>query len=248
MESIISYNVMKEVNTVIKYKINKLALLSVFLLISLNSCGRIDKATLSKNEASVISSVDTTYKPSTDVSTTASVLQTQTTEKIPETTTKVTTVTTLLETDKTFEEWTESEMETIKLLYMDVFNCHEEEANSFIWKMLDASKKYRNNVFGEIVSEEDAKEKGKIVISQMYGEDFIADLESDYVILNGEQIKIERENPPYSVTYYEQYDVWTVIPICKSGKAENGKYIASPNEMSYVAMSASDGKVLAILI
>ena len=87
----------------------------------------------------------------------------------------------------------------------------------------------------------------KIVLSEIFGEDFILDLESDYVIINGEQLKLERNNPPYRVTYYDQYDVWTVYPVCKSGKLENGNKFATPNEMPYIAMSASDGKVLAVI-
>lgn len=140
-----------------------------------------------------------------------------------------------------------AEIQLVKeiLMFNDSY-CKEEYAEEDAELMVHAAEPFSKDLLGSINSVEDAEEKGRAILIRWTGQEFIDDLESDYFVSDGKQIKLERDNPPYFVNYYENYDVWIVKAILRSGKLEGGGYIATPGESPYVLLRGSDGKVLAV--
>lgn len=101
---------------------------------------------------------------------------------------------------------------------------------------------------GSIADNEDAIEKARMVWIEYLGSDYIESIESDYIEVNGESMHYERENPPYDVNYYDEYDIWFVKPIYPSGIREDGVEFATPGMSPYLIIRGSDGKILGALL
>lgn len=150
-------------------------------------------------------------------------------------------------TDSESEEFKEKQI--VKAICMELYGHNvyytEEYAEQDADIMIDNVERLSENVLGSIDSEESAKEKGRAILLELKGSEFIDSLESDFIIENGEHIHFERDNPPYLVNYYEKYDVWRVVARLKSGKTEDGRYVCSTGTSPYVIIRGNDGKVLA---
>lgn len=179
------------------------------------------------------------------VSTTATIVNT-TNNTIEETTTTDEIPTSYI-TDSESEEFKEKQI--VKAICMELYGHNvyytEEQAEQDAYIMIDNVERLSENVLGSIDSEESAKEKGRAILLELKGSEFIDSLESDFIIENGEHIHFERDNPPYLVNYYEKYDVWRVVARLKSGKTEDGRYVCSTGTSPYVIIRGNDGKVLA---
>ncbi len=112
--------------------------------------------------------------------------------------------------------------------------------------LISKAEELSERILGEIVSEKDAEQKARTVLIDIGRENFIERIESDFVEVNGEKIKYQRDKPPYSVTFYEDYDAWLVITHLPSGIREDGISFGTPGMPPYVIMRGSDGKVLGI--
>lgn len=175
-------------------------------------------------------------------------------EELTETTlTETTVVATQTTSDNNIQNLTETtsvaevtEQQIVKEICIDTYGFDEETAESFSEMMIENVKKISDNSLGNIASEDEAKEKGRNVIAEIAGQDFIERIESEYVELNGEKVKYEREKPAYSISYDEEFDVWIVIPTLPVGNTEDGRSVFTPGTVPYVIIRGSDGKVLGI--
>ncbi len=120
----------------------------------------------------------------------------------------------------------------------------QQEADYMIMKAEQLTK--RN--LGEITSEEDAIAKAKTVLTEIGAANAIDMAESEYVELDGELVKYERNGPSYHVTYIEAADVWRVAPALPSGTTEDGRKIGAPGMPPYVMIRGTDGYVLGIFV
>ncbi|MCM1229520.1 MAG: hypothetical protein NC489_05270 [Ruminococcus flavefaciens] len=101
-------------------------------------------------------------------------------------------------------------------------------------------------VLGEITSEEDAVEKARAVLIEIGDSAVIERAEADFVEIDGEKVKYQRRNKPYSVQFFDEYDACWVMPNPPAGITEDGRGVDTPAMPPYVIMRRSDGKVLGI--
>jgi len=109
------------------------------------------------------------------------------------------------------------------------------EGIDYIGECMELAEALSGKLFGGIISEEDAKEKGRAAIIELNG------------YSEGEN---ERYNRPFEAKFYEKYDVWLLwesSPPPQQFTDSDGKdfYVDVPHSVPYVIMRASDGKVLA---
>ncbi len=112
--------------------------------------------------------------------------------------------------------------------------------------MREKAQELSGTVFGEISSEEDAIAKGRDVLLLMGAEDFVERAESEYVEIDGEPVKYERDGAPWHTEYFSEYDTWRVTPALPSGMTEDGRYVAAPSQPPYVILRGADGAVLGV--
>ena len=65
--------------------------------------------------------------------------------------------------------------------------------------------------------------------------------------MEGEKIKYQRTFPPYTVVFYEEYDIWLVNPNPPAGIRKDGVRFATPAMPPYIMIRGKDGKILAVL-
>ena len=112
--------------------------------------------------------------------------------------------------------------------------------------LIDSTDLLSEKVLGKITSEEDALKKGKDVLIEIKGQEYIDEHESDYFLQNGENVKFIRDNPPFIAKYYDEYDIWQVIAVLRTGKTEDGNTVVTTGTSPYVLIRGSDGKVVGI--
>ena len=246
---------MKKINI-----LNFILLVFVFCFLT-TACKKSDKIQITTEEATVTTHtmIETAITTHTTTATT-SITETATTTKVTTTTTNATIATTATinttttTTDTITTETTENaekiaNKQLIKAILMeyheyDTEEQAEEEAN---W-MVDSAEPYSPT--GSIYSEEDAIEKARAILIEYSGQDYIDSIERDFTIYEGQEVKIERNYPSYTVTYYEEYNAWLVFTHPLSGKAveEDAPIlgVAVPGTFPDVLLRANDGKVLGI--
>ena len=102
-----------------------------------------------------------------------------------------------------------------------------------------------DRVLGTIADEEDAISKGRELLLNLRGQEYIDDHDKEY-IENKDGIKIYRDNPCYIAKYYEDYDIWVFYPTLFSGSSEDGNYhVGTPGSVPYFYIRGCDGKILA---
>lgn len=206
---------------------SKIVLLSLMLLM-LTGCAENSQSEIS------VSQVEETV--TTETSTSASSIQTT------ETATTSTTCIQSTESDKLAERKIVEDVE--KAMYGGYYE--QSLVDDTVEYMTDRAEELSERVLGEIISEEDAVEKARSVLIEMGESDLIERTESEFVEIDGQKVKYQRSNKPYSVEFFDEYDACWVKPNSPSGVTEDGKGIDSPSMMPYVIMRKSDGKVLGI--
>ncbi len=112
--------------------------------------------------------------------------------------------------------------------------------------MTDRAEELSERVLGEIISEEDAIEKARSVLIELGNSDWLERTESEFVEIDGEKVKYQRRNKPYSVEFFDEYNACRVMPNPPSGITEDGRGVDTPAMPPYVIMRKSDGKVLGV--
>ncbi|MDE6775211.1 MAG: hypothetical protein K2J37_02760 [Ruminococcus sp.] len=126
--------------------------------------------------------------------------------------------------------------------------CDKSLIDDTIKHLTDNVERLSEKVSGEITSGEDAIEKARAVLIELGLSDWIERTESEFVTINGEKVKYQRKNEPYSVNFYDEYDACYIVPNPPSGVTDNGRNIASPAMPPYVILRKSDGKVLGVFV
>jgi lipoprotein len=118
---------------------------------------------------------------------------------------------------------------------------YENDADYLIHKAETIEERY----LGKISGEEDAIEKARSVWKEILDPKFIERVESEYVDVDGVKMKFERRNPPYIAEYYDEYDVWYVVPTSPSGTREDGVGIDVIWDFPpYLLIRGEDGMIL----
>lgn len=112
--------------------------------------------------------------------------------------------------------------------------------------MREKAQELSGTLFGEITSEEDAIAKGRDVLMLIGAGDSVEHAESEYVEVDGELVKYQRDGEPWHVEHFPEYDAWRVIPALPSGVTEDGRYVAAPGQPPYVILRGADGAVLGV--
>lgn len=113
--------------------------------------------------------------------------------------------------------------------------------------LMHNAEPYSDSLYGQITCEEDVIKIAREIFTEECGESFVEHIESEYVELQGELVRYERDVPPYSVKYYEEYDVWHIHTNAPSGITENGIKFATLSMPPYLLIRGEDGKILGAL-
>ncbi len=134
--------------------------------------------------------------------------------------------------------------------YKSSMGDYDESSEPYIQEdidhLIDSTDLLSEKVLGIITSEEDALKKGKDVLIEIKGQEYIDEHESDYCLHNGEKVKFIRDNPPFIAKYYDEHDIWQVIAVLRTGKTEDGNTVVTTGTSPYVLIRGNDGKVVGI--
>ena len=101
-----------------------------------------------------------------------------------------------------------------------------------------------DRVLGSIADEEDMISKGRQLLLDVIGQEYVDDHDKEYIDSKG--VRVYRDNPCYKATYYEEFDIWDFRPTLFSGSSEDGNYhVATPGSVPHFYVRGRDGKVLA---
>lgn len=118
---------------------------------------------------------------------------------------------------------------------------YKDEINNLIHK---AEVLPADRVLGSITDEEDMISKGRQLLIEVMGQEYVDDHDKEYIDSKG--VRVYRDNPCYLATYYEEYDIWDFRPTLFSGSSEDGSYhVATPGSVPHFYIRGADGKVLA---
>lgn len=130
----------------------------------------------------------------------------------------------------------------------DVYTNYDYEADYVILNSQKLSERY----FGNVNDEETLINIARKVFSENLGDkagiNIVEYIERDFTINyeTGERTPVERTNDPYSISYNEEFDVWTIAPTSLHFRTENGKTGVEMWEWPpYLMVRGSDGKILA---
>ena len=192
-------------------------LLTLFMCATAVSCGDVAE------KDSVIVNETTTEIVATDELQTEHVSTSAITTSAAETTTSAAITTTVTEiTSAAEDEDIKNIVKEICMRYYDVLEYSEEDAERDAEYTIERAKEFAEQDPVEVNSEDAAKSRAKTVFIEFIGQEFIDELESDYCEKNGQMLRLERNAPPYRCIYYDEYDVWAVTAVLRSGKLEDG--------------------------
>ncbi len=144
-------------------------------------------------------------------------------------------------------EYTESQIVEAILIDNDFYGFYSQiSVSDSVDYMIAAVEALSNRSYGQITSKEDAKNIARTILIDKGEIDYVKRVEIDFVDVNGERMSYQRKNEPYTITYYEDYDVWLIIPHLPSGIREDGVTFDTPSSDRYIMIRGTDGKVLAI--
>ena len=210
---------------------------ALFMCTTTVSCGDVAE------KCSVIVNETTTEIVATDELQTEHVSTSAITTSAAEITTSAAITTTVTEiTSAAEDEDIKNIVKEICMRYYDVLEYSEEDAEY----MIERAKEFAEQDPVEVNSEDVAKSRAKIVFIESIGQKFIDELESDYYEKNGQMLRLERNTPPYRCFYYNEYDVWVVTAVLRSGKLEDGTSLEHTGESPYVLIRGKDGALLAL--
>lgn len=210
---------------------------ALFMCTTTVSCGDVAE------KCSVIVNETTTEIVATDELQTEHVSTSAITTSAAEITTSAAITTTVTEiTSAAEDEDIKNIVKEICMRYYDVLEYSEEDAEY----MIERAKEFAEQDPVEVNSEDVAKSRAKTVFIESIGQKFIDELESDYYEKNGQMLRLERNTPPYRCFYYNEYDVWVVTAVLRSGKLEDGTSLEHTGESPYVLIRGKDGALLAV--
>ena len=210
---------------------------ALFMCTTTVSCGDVAE------KCSVIVNETTTEIVATDEVQTEHVSTSAITTSAAEITTSAAITTTVTEiTSAAEDEDIKNIVKEICMRYYDVLEYSEEDAEY----MIERAKEFAEQDPVEVNSEDVAKSRAKTVFIESIGQKFIDELESDYYEKNGQMLRLERNTPPYRCFYYNEYDVWVVTAVLRSGKLEDGTSLEHTGESPYVLIRGKDGALLAL--
>lgn len=146
-----------------------------------------------------------------------------------------------------FQESAENaERQIIEAVCIDMYGYVPEsyEYENHADYLMKTAETFSERFLGNITSEEDAIEKTKAVCLERG----LNNIDSEYIDVDGVKMKYERDNPPFNVKYYEEYDTWFISPNPPSGIREDGVKFSVPAMPMYLIIRGSDGKILGALI
>lgn len=209
-------------------------ILPLLLCLFAVSCGKSTKT----NPASISDDMDKINVTTVDeMSTTTE--STMITTTFSETSNIITTISGKADERKLVENYYKSKLG-------DYDESYEPYIQEDIDHLIDSTDLLSEKVLGKITSEEDALKKGKDVLIEIKGQEYIDEHESDYFLQNGENVKFIRDNLPFIAKYYDEYDIWQVIAVLRTGKTEDGNTVVTTGTSPYVLIRGSDGKVVGI--
>lgn len=130
----------------------------------------------------------------------------------------------------------------------DVYTNYDYEADYVILNAQKLSERYFGNVNDEETLINIARKVFSENLEDISGINIVEYIERDFIINyeTGERTPVERTNDPYSISYNEEFDVWTIAPASMFFRAENGKTgVAMWEWPPYLMVRGSDGKILA---
>lgn len=171
-------------------------------------------------------------------------------------TTIATTITTTVTTTETTIEHTEREI--LESFYTETFGDLMEDYIIFdgtqhiTYKneadyLMHNAETYSNSPYGQVTCKEDVIKIAREIFAIECGDEFVEQIESEYIEIQGELVRYERDVPPYSVKYYKEYDVWYINPNAPSGVTEDGIKFGTPSMPPYLLIRGEDGKILGAL-
>ena len=238
---------MKKINI-----LNFILLVVVFCFLA-TACKKSDKIEVTTEETTTTThttiattSITETMTITSTSTATTSTTETKTTIHTTIATTATTSTTTTTTTDTTENAEKIADKQLVKAILMEYYEYYtEEQAEEEADWMVDSAELY--SPAGSIYSEEDAIEKARATLIEDMWQDYIDSIERDFTVYEGQEIKVERDYPPYTVTYYEEYDAWLVFTHPLSGKlVDTSVILATPGTFPYVILRGNDGKVLGI--
>lgn len=210
---------------------------ALFMCTTTVSCGGVAE------KYSVIVNETTTEIVATDELQTEHVSTSAITTSAAEITTSAAITTTVTEiTSAAEDEDIKNIVKEICMRYYDILEYSEEDAEY----MIERAKEFTKQDPVNVNSEDAAKSRAKTVFIEFIGQEFIDELESDYYEKNGQMLRLERNAPPYRCIYYDEYDVWAVTAVLRSGKLEDGTSLEHTGESPYVLIRGKDGALLAV--
>lgn len=114
--------------------------------------------------------------------------------------------------------------------------------------LMETAKTLTDKYSHSVADKDDLIEQARSIWIEILGSDYIERIESEYIEIDGELLKYERNVPPYTVEYYDAYDVWYINPNAPSGVTENGIKFGTPSMPPYLLIRGEDGKILGALI
>ncbi len=111
--------------------------------------------------------------------------------------------------------------------------------------LIQTAKTIPERCLGNISSEEILIEKAREIWTEKFGTEYIERIESEYVDVDGVKMKYERRYPTYHTKYYEEYDVWYIVPSSPSGTREDGvSFDVIWDFPPYLLVRGEDGMIL----
>ena len=167
------------------------------------------------------------------------------------------TVTTNAATTETTTEYTE--IEILEFISIEMYGYLVEDLKIFdgtqhityknhAYYLMHNAEPYSDSLYGQITCEEDVIKIAREIFAIECGNEFVELIESEYIEIDGELVRYERDVPPYTVEYYDAYDVWYINPNAPSGVTENGIKFGTPSMPPYLLIRGEDGKILGALI
>ncbi len=163
-------------------------------------------------------------------------------------TTTATIVTTTVATTETTTKHTEREiLESVCIeMYGEIPPSYEYKDH--VEYLMETAKTLPDKYSHSVADKDDLIEQARNIWIEILGSDYIERIESEYIEIDGELVKYERNIPPYTVEYYDAYDVWYINPNAPSGITEKGTIVATPSMPPYLIIRGENGKVIGALI
>lgn len=208
----------------------------------------VTTTTLTKPTVTTTSQTTSTETTTTQQPTTPQITSTETIT-IQETTTAVITETTTEDTEIEILEFISTEMYGYLVEDLKIFDGTQHITyKNHAYYLMHNAEPYSDSLYGQITCEEDVIKIAREIFAIECGDEFVELIESEYIEMDGELVKYERNVPPYTVEYYDEYDVWYINPNAPSGVTEDGIKFGTPSMPPYLLIRGEDGKILGALI